>query len=183
MVRNLRSIRANSSSKILVKTPQYLLIFAHQKYYNRKSDWTTAKFITAIFKVSESRYKQCGVTQSISTGKIYWKKILRKDKYWHNQLRKAFLTGKNLLKKILGKKLLTQLVEKSFLIDSLNGNNSVCRDSLTLTLGVCKNKYPGIFFMVSISFWFLLFLTRSRFLKTICSLLRRPTFESYVSLF
>ena len=22
--------------------------------------------------------------------KIYWKKILRKDKYWHNQLRKAF---------------------------------------------------------------------------------------------
>ena len=24
-------------------------------------------------------------------GKIYWKKISRKDKYWHNQLKKAFV--------------------------------------------------------------------------------------------
>ena len=36
-------------------------------------------------------------------GQNLLKKILRRDKYWHNQLRKAFLTGENLLKKILGK--------------------------------------------------------------------------------
>ena len=62
------------------------------------------------------QYKQCGLTPQFSTGqnllkKKYWekinidtfqlrkalstwqnllKKILRKDKYWHNQLRKVF---------------------------------------------------------------------------------------------
>ena len=48
-------------------------------------------------KVNESQHKQCGQTQHFSTGQKK-KKILRKYKYWHNQLRKAFHTGKNLLK-------------------------------------------------------------------------------------
>ena len=96
MVHNLRSIRANSSPKILVKRPQYLLIFVHQKYYNWKSDW-----FTAIFKVSHD-ISNVGNAKHFH-GQTLLKKILRKDKYWHNQLRKAFLTGENLLKKILGK--------------------------------------------------------------------------------
>ena len=36
----------------------------------------------ATFKVKESQYKQCGVT--FPPGKIYWKKLLRKDKYCQN---------------------------------------------------------------------------------------------------
>ena len=44
-------------------------------------------------------YKQCGVTPHFSTGQNLLKKILRKDKYWHNKSRKAFSTGKKLLKK------------------------------------------------------------------------------------
>ena len=38
-----------------------------------------------------------------SNGAKYVEKILRKEKYWHNQLRKAFSTGQNLLEKILRK--------------------------------------------------------------------------------
>ena len=34
-------------------------------------------------KVSESRYKQCGVTPHFSAGKNLLKKILREDTYWH----------------------------------------------------------------------------------------------------
>ena len=41
-------------------------------------------------KVNESRYKQYGVTPHFSTGENLLQKILREDKYWHNQLRKAF---------------------------------------------------------------------------------------------
>ena len=40
-------------------------------------------------KVSESQYKQCGVTPHFSAGKNLLKEILRKGTYWHNQLRKA----------------------------------------------------------------------------------------------
>ena len=43
-----------------------------------------------VEKVNESRYKQCGVTLHFSTGQYLLKKILRKDKYWHYKLRKAF---------------------------------------------------------------------------------------------
>ena len=46
------------------------------------------------FKVNESRYKQCGVTPhfSIENNSIenLLEQILRKNKYWHNQLRKVF---------------------------------------------------------------------------------------------
>ena len=41
-------------------------------------------------KVNESRYKHCWVTQYFSNEQNLVKKILRKDKYGHNQLRKAF---------------------------------------------------------------------------------------------
>ena len=41
-------------------------------------------------KANESRYEPCGMTPNFSTGQNLLKKILRKDKYWHNQLRKAF---------------------------------------------------------------------------------------------
>ena len=40
-------------------------------------------------KVNESQYKQCGVTPHLFTRENLLKKILRKDKYWHNQLRKV----------------------------------------------------------------------------------------------
>ena len=53
-----------------------------------------------ILKVNESRYKQCEVTPHISTRKNLLKNLLRKDKNWQNQLRKAF---SNLLKKLLRK--------------------------------------------------------------------------------
>ena len=46
--------------------------------------------LTQLLKVNESQYKQCGVTPHFSTGKNQLKKILRKDKCWHNQLKKAF---------------------------------------------------------------------------------------------
>ena len=49
-------------------------------------------------------------------------------------MRKTFSTGQNLLKEILRKKrsVLTQSIKKSFLIDPLNTNNALDRDSLTL---------------------------------------------------
>ena len=40
-----------------------------------------------------------GERHSFPPGKICWKKILRKDKYWHNQFGKGFSTGQNLLEK------------------------------------------------------------------------------------
>ena len=53
--------------------------------------------------VDESRYKQCGVTPHFSKRQSLLKKILRKDKYWHNRLRKAFFTVQNLLIETLRK--------------------------------------------------------------------------------
>ena len=47
--------------------------------------------IIYVLNVNESRYKQCEITLHFSTGQNLLKKLLRKDKYWHNQLRKAFL--------------------------------------------------------------------------------------------
>ena len=38
---------------------------------------------TVNVKINGSRYKQCGVTPH------FWEKN-RKDKYWHNKMRKAF---------------------------------------------------------------------------------------------
>ena len=55
-------------------------------------------------KVNESRYKQSGVTLHFSTGPNLLKRILRKDKYGDNQLRKPFSTGQNLLKKNIKKR-------------------------------------------------------------------------------
>ena len=49
--------------------------------------------------ISESGNIQFGLTQHFSTGKNLLKKILKKDKYWHNQLRKPFLPGKSHWKK------------------------------------------------------------------------------------
>ena len=51
---------------------------------------TQRKSMEYLLKVNESRYKQRGVTQHFSTGQNLLKKILRKNKYWHNQLRKVF---------------------------------------------------------------------------------------------
>ena len=51
------------------------------------------------------------------------KKMLRKDKYWHNQLRT-----------------LTKLIEKSFLINPLTTISAIYCDSLTLI----KNDVPII---------------------------------------
>ena len=50
------------------------------------------------FKVNKSQYKQRWVTPHFFTRQYLQKNILRKDKYRHNQLRKAFSTGLNLLK-------------------------------------------------------------------------------------
>ena len=47
-------------------------------------------FTCTWLKVNKSRYKQCGVTPHFFIGQNLLKKILRKDKYWHNQFRKAF---------------------------------------------------------------------------------------------
>ena len=79
-----------------------------------------------------------GVTLHFSTGldllKKYWKKINidiiqksffhraksiekipKKDKHWHNQLRKAFSTGQNLVKKNIEKrKILAKTIEKKY---------------------------------------------------------------------
>ena len=41
------------------------------------------------FKANESWYKQCGVTPNFSTGQNLSKKILRKNKQWHNHFRKS----------------------------------------------------------------------------------------------
>ena len=65
-------------------------------------------------------------------------KILKKDIYWHNQLRKAFFTRQNLLKKYW-KKIMTQSIEKSFLIDLLNVNNTVYCHLITLMWGSSVN--------------------------------------------
>ena len=59
-------------------------------------------------KVNKLRYKQCGVTPYFSTGQNLWKKALRKDK------------------------ILTQSIEKGFLIYPLNNSNAIYRDLLTL---------------------------------------------------
>ena len=51
-------------------------------------------------------FYKLGISTSIAPvygGLCYWKQIVRKEKNWHNQLRKAFSTGQNLLKKILRK--------------------------------------------------------------------------------
>ena len=67
-----------------------------------------------------------GQPHTFPTDKIHWKKILRKDKYWHNQLRKVFSIRQSLLKKLLSetREILTQPIETSFLIDPLNTNNA-----------------------------------------------------------
>ena len=41
-------------------------------------------------EVNESRYEHCGVTPYFSTEQNLLKAILRKEKYLHNQFRKAF---------------------------------------------------------------------------------------------
>ena len=46
--------------------------------------------IITNFTVNESRYKQCGVIALFFTGQNLLQKVLGKDKYWHNQLRKVF---------------------------------------------------------------------------------------------
>ena len=73
-----------------------------------------------------------GVILHFSTGQNLVKKIVRKDKYWHNQLIKGFCTGQNLLKKILRKDKYWRNWKKNFLIDPLN-TNVIYRDSLTLS--------------------------------------------------
>ena len=77
------------------------------------------------FKVSESRYKQRGVTSHFSTGqtilKKYWENIndtINWEIYWKN---------------IEKRSILTQSINKSFLIDTLTTNNAIYRYSLTLT--------------------------------------------------
>ena len=90
---------SQSCHKIFIKL--FLLTFV--AVWTLKYQWTIAD--SHIFKVNESRYKQCEVTQHFFTGKNllkkisrkdkYWQKplkqkIVRKDKYWQNQLRKAF---------------------------------------------------------------------------------------------
>ena len=51
---------------------------------------STNVIFDARFKVNESRYKQFVVTPHFSLEQNLLKKISRKDKYWHSQLRKAF---------------------------------------------------------------------------------------------
>ena len=74
-------------------------------------------------KVKESRW---GNLKLFQRTKSIEKKILRKDKYWHNQLRKVFSIRQSLLKKLLSetREILTQPIETSFLIDPLNTNNA-----------------------------------------------------------
>lgn len=67
--------------------------------------------VVLVFKVTELRHKQCEVVTP------------------------HFSTGKNLLKKnIATRYILTQTIEKSFLIDPLNTNNAICCDSLNLMI-------------------------------------------------
>ena len=74
----------------------------------------------ALTKANESQYMQCGVTPHFSTGQNLLKKILRKDRYWPNQLGKL-------------------------LIDPLTTNYAINHDSLTLTasyLELFKGRWP-----------------------------------------
>ena len=48
------------------------------------------RLLVSAFKVNELRYMQYGVAPHFSTGQNPLKKILRKDKFRRNQLRKAF---------------------------------------------------------------------------------------------
>ena len=66
------------------------------------------------FKVNESQYEQCGVTQHFSTGQNLLKKILRKNKNWHNQLRTVFSNGQNIFIKYWEKINTSTIIEKSF---------------------------------------------------------------------
>ena len=58
-----------------------------------------------------------------------------------------FPTRQNLLKKILRKDILTQSIEKNFLIDSLTTNNAMYRDSLALSKskGLLNTNFAIIF--------------------------------------
>ena len=56
----------------------------------KKWSYFCSPFTCTWLKVNESRYKQRGVTPHFSIGQNLLKKRLRKDKYWHNQLREAF---------------------------------------------------------------------------------------------
>ena len=60
-----------------------------QKNFNSKHV-QMANWVFIQFKFNASRYKPCGATPHFSTGQNLLKKILRKDNYLHNQLRKAF---------------------------------------------------------------------------------------------
>ena len=44
-----------------------------------------------VFSKLMNHYRQCGVIQHFSTGQNLLKKISRKDKYWHNQLKSYFI--------------------------------------------------------------------------------------------
>ena len=45
---------------------------------------------TKTRKVIESRYMQCGETKNFSTRQDLLKNMLRKDRYWHNELTRTF---------------------------------------------------------------------------------------------
>ena len=50
----------------------------------------SVRIAVKYIKVNKSRKEQCGVSLHFSIGQNLLKKILRKDKYWQNQLRKVF---------------------------------------------------------------------------------------------
>ena len=88
--------------------------------YRIRVYFTITIFYKARVKVNESWCKHCEVTTYLCAGQKLFEKISRKVKSWHNQLRQGFSTRQNLLKKNIKKKVLTQSIEKSFLIDLLS---------------------------------------------------------------
>ena len=89
-----------------------------------------------LFKVIESWYKQSGIVPQFSTGQYLMTKSLRKDKYWHNQLRKAFSTRRaESIEKSIEKKKYIETINWEKLFDRpLNTSNTIYCDSLTLSV-------------------------------------------------
>ena len=89
-----------------------------------------------LFKVIESWYKQSGIVPQFSTRQYLMTKSLRKDKYWHNQLRTAFSTHRaESIEKSIEKKKYIETINWEKLFDRpLNTSNTIYCDSLTLSV-------------------------------------------------
>ena len=77
-------IRFSRWKHFLTNSLKSLSVYTKQKHKN---------MFPYVFKVDESWWAECGVNQNFSNEKNLLKNILRKDKYWHRQLKKAFENG------------------------------------------------------------------------------------------